>query len=66
MNYNKIEELFFDFILDIIGENLVRENERNNHLTILKKIITEIFEKKTSRLFNPYYGIWIFSNKNLY
>ena len=46
MNYNKIEELFVDFILDIIGPNLVRENERNEHLKMLKKIITEIFEKK--------------------
>ena len=45
MNYNKIEELFVDFILDIIGPNLVRENERNEHLKMLKKIITEIFEK---------------------
>ena len=46
MNYNKIEELNIDFILDLIGPNLEREKERNTNLSIVKGIITNIFNKK--------------------
>ena len=46
MNYNKIEELYVDFILDIIGPTLERENERNINLNIVKSIITKIFQNK--------------------
>ena len=46
MNYNKIEELFVDFILDIIGPNLERDKDRNTNLSIVKGIITNIFNKK--------------------
>ena len=46
MNYNKIEELYVDFILDIIGQTLERENERNINLNIVKSIITKIFQNK--------------------
>ena len=46
MNYNKIEELYVDFILDLIGPNLEREKERNTNLSIVKGIITNIFNKK--------------------
>ena len=46
MNYNKIEELYADFILEIIGPTLETENERNINLSIVKGIITKIFEEK--------------------
>ena len=46
MNYNKIEELYVDFILDIIGPTLERENKRNINLNIVKSIITKIFQNK--------------------
>ena len=46
MNYKKIEELFVDFILDIIGPNPERENERNNNLSIVQGIISNILSKK--------------------
>ena len=46
MNYNKIEELYVDFILDIIGPTPERENERNINLSIVKGIIINIFNKK--------------------
>ena len=46
MNYNKIEELYVDFILEIIGPTLETENERNINLSIVKGIITKIFEEK--------------------
>ena len=46
MNYKKIEELFVDFILGIIGPNEERERERNSNLSIVKDIITRILTKK--------------------
>lgn len=46
MNYNKIEELYVDFILDLIGPNQKREKERLSYLTKVKGIITNIFQKK--------------------
>ena len=45
MNYTKIEELYVDFILDIIGPNKERENERNINLSIVKDIIIKIFNQ---------------------
>jgi hypothetical protein len=44
MNYHKIEELFVDFILDIIGPNLERESDRNDNLNQVKDILIEIFK----------------------
>ena len=46
MNYKKIEELFVDFILDLIGPNAERESERNNNLSIAQKIISNILTNK--------------------
>ena len=46
MNYKEIEELFIDFILDIIGPNIESENERSSHLKIIKDIILNILKKK--------------------
>ena len=46
MNYKKIEELFVDFILDIIGPNAERESERNNNLSIVQGIISNILSEK--------------------
>ena len=46
MNYNKVEELYVDFILDIIGPNQERENQRKINLSIIKDIITKTFETK--------------------
>ena len=46
MNYNKIEELFVDFILDITGPTLERESERSVNLKIVEGIITKIFQVK--------------------
>ena len=46
MNYNKIEELFVDFILDIIGPNLEREKDRSDNLKTVKEILQKIFESK--------------------
>ena len=46
MNYNKIEELFVDFILDITGPTLERESERSVNLKIVEGIITKIFQIK--------------------
>ena len=46
MNYNKIEELYVDFILDIIGPNLERESERSINLKIVEGIIIKIFKIK--------------------
>ena len=43
MNYKKIEELFVDFILDIVGPNTERENERNINFSIIKNIIINKF-----------------------
>ena len=45
MNYNKIEELYVDFILDIIGPNVETENDRNMKLKVVKTIITNIFNQ---------------------
>ena len=46
MNYNKIEELYVDFILDIIGPNANTENDRNTKLKVVKTIITNLFNQK--------------------
>ena len=46
MNYNKIEELYVDFILDIIGPSLEREKERNINLNIVNEIIISVFKEK--------------------
>ena len=46
MNYKKIEELFVDFILDIIGPNADREDERNHNLSFVQGIISNILSKK--------------------
>ena len=46
MNYNKIEELFVDFVLDITGPTLERESERSVNLKIVEGIITKIFQIK--------------------
>ena len=45
MDYKKIEELFVDFILKILGPNDERENERNNNLKIIEGIISNILTK---------------------
>ncbi len=55
MNYSKIEELYVDFILDMIGPSLERELERNTNLNIVKDIIINIFENKL-----PDYQTYIF------
>ena len=46
MNYQKIEELFVDFILDLIGPNAAREDERNHNLTFVQGIISNILSEK--------------------
>ena len=46
MHYNKVEELYVDFILDLIGPNQERENQRKINLSIVKDIITKTFEAK--------------------
>ena len=46
MNYKKIEDLFVDFILNKIGPNTERENERNNNLSIVQTIILNILTKR--------------------
>lgn len=46
MNYNKIEELFVDYILSIIGPDSLTESERTNNLYIIKGIITDILKKE--------------------
>ena len=55
MNYQDIENLFIDFILDIIGPSNERENERNSCINI----ITEIALKPLRTNF-PEYDIYIF------
>ena len=55
MNYNKIEELFVDFILDIIGPTTEREKDRNINLNIVNGIIISIFNKSY-----PEYTTYIF------
>ena len=54
MNYKKIEELFVDFILDIVGPNTERENERNINFSIIKNIIINKFNINF-----PEYNIYI-------
>jgi hypothetical protein len=46
MHYNKIEELYVDFILDLIGPNQEGENQRKINFSIVKDIITKTFESK--------------------
>jgi len=46
MNYNKVEQLYVDFILDLIGPNQDRENQRKINLSIVKDIITKTFDSK--------------------
>ena len=41
MNFNKIEELFVDYILNTIGPTETREKERKDTLDFLKKYITK-------------------------
>ena len=54
MNYKKVEELFVDFILDLIGPSLERENERNINISIIRNILNNIFSIKL-----PDYNIYI-------
>lgn len=42
MDYKKVEELFFDYILSILGPNSSTEELRNNYLDKIKQIITDI------------------------
>ena len=53
MNCNKIEELYIDFILDLIGPNLENEQKRNSDIDIVTKIIKGIINKKFTN-FNTY------------
>lgn len=46
MHYNKVEELYVDFILDLIGPYQEKENQRKINLSIVKDIITKTFEAK--------------------
>ena len=46
MNYKKIEELFVDFILNVIGPNEKSESDRNINLSYVKGIILNILTKK--------------------
>ena len=46
MNYKKIEELFVDYILDIIGPDQERETEREKNFNIINKIISDVFRKE--------------------
>ena len=46
MNNEKLEELFVDFILDIIGPNEIQETERNNKYFIVKKLIEDDLSKQ--------------------
>ena len=57
MNYNKIEELYVDFILDLIGPNTETENDRNTKLKLIKTIITNIFKQKYWILQHMYINI---------
>lgn len=54
MNYKKLEELFVDFILDLIGPTEERENERNTNISIIKSILINSFNYKL-----PDYNIYI-------
>ena len=53
MNCNKIEELYIDFILDLIGPNIEREQERNTNLEVVTNIIRDTLNKKFTN-FNTY------------
>ena len=46
MNYKEIEELFVDFILNIIGPNEESENDRNINLKIITDLILNILKQK--------------------
>ena len=46
MNYKKIEELFVDFILNVIGPNEKSESDRNINLSYIKGIILNILTQK--------------------
>ena len=46
MNYKKLEELFVDYILSIIGPDSSTESQRINNLKIIKEIIIEVLKKE--------------------
>ena len=46
MNYQKIEELFVDFILEIIGPTEEKENKRKGIILLIKSIIVNMFNTK--------------------
>ena len=46
MNYKKIEELFIDYILNVIGPNEKSETDRNINLSYIKGIILNILTQK--------------------
>ena len=46
MNYKKLEELFVDYILSIIGPDSITESQRTNNLKIIKQIIIEVLKKE--------------------
>ena len=46
MNYKKLEELFVDYILSIIGPDSTTESQRINNLKIIKEIIIEVLKKE--------------------
>ena len=46
MNYKKLEELFVDYILSIIGPDSITESQRTNNLKIIKQIIMEVLKKE--------------------
>ena len=48
MDYKKLEELFVDYILDIIGPDKEREREREYNLNIINIIINEVLRKNIS------------------
>ena len=46
MNYQKIEELFVDFILEIIGPTEEKENKRKGIILLIKSIIVNMLNTK--------------------
>ena len=54
MNYQKIEELFVDFILELIGPSKEKEKEGKTIILIIKKVIINIFNSKF-----PEYNIYL-------
>ena len=46
MNYKKLEELFVDYILSVIGPDSITESQRTNNLKIIKQIIIEVLKKE--------------------